>query len=52
MHEAIAALLIRLEDAISNIDYPGSDSPYWEAKAIELSRELAARADVEIERQS
>ena len=34
--------LILLEDAISNIDYPGSDSPMWEHKAKEHARTLAA----------
>ena len=38
-------LLMQLEDAISNIDYPGSDAPYWEAKAKGLAREQAARIE-------
>lgn len=36
--------LIRLEDAISNIDYPGSDSPEWEHKAKLAARDLRALA--------
>lgn len=43
-------ILIRLEDAISNIDYPGSDSPLWEHKAKMAAGELHALvpyADVE-----
>lgn len=39
--------LIRLEDAISNIDYPGADSEEWTYKAKVAARELmkAVRAD-------
>lgn len=36
------AALIRLEDAIDNIDQPGLDAPEWIAKAKGLARELAA----------
>lgn len=39
--------LVRLEDAISNIDYPGADSKEWTQKAKVAARELerAARVD-------
>lgn len=35
-------ILVRLEDAISNIDYPGSDSDEWTAKAKAAAKELHA----------
>lgn len=34
---------IQLEDAISNIDEPGSDAPYWEDRATTLAQELGRR---------
>lgn len=37
-------LVVRLEDAISNIDYPGSDSPLWESKAKGLIGEVVTKA--------
>lgn len=36
------AVLIRLEDAIDNIDQPGLDAPEWIAKAKGLARKLVA----------
>jgi len=41
-HRALTAdeALIRLEDAISNIDYPGSDSVEWEHKAMIAAKAL------------
>lgn len=37
-------LMVALEDAISNIDYPGSDSPEWEHKAKVLVQRVAEAA--------
>lgn len=36
-----ADLRVLAEDAIDNIDYPGSDSPLWESKAKEYVTALA-----------
>lgn len=35
-------ILVRLEDAISNIDYPGTDADEWTHKAKQAAKELHA----------